>query len=84
MDCSYVAAATARLVNRMDRHEVDVIRSMVDVCARLALTCAEVCERNAASDHIASCGDLGRECAAACTQLLVRLEDPLVATPGPR
>jgi hypothetical protein len=71
MDCSYIAAATGRLLGRFDRHDPEVVMFQLEVCRRAAAACADSCHHRASSSPILEvCSRLSRQCARSCAALL--------------
>jgi hypothetical protein len=70
MDCSYIAAATGRLLGRFDRHDPEVVMFQLEVCRRAAAACADACQHRASSPILEVCSRLSRQCARSCAALL--------------
>jgi hypothetical protein len=71
MDCSYIASATARLLSRFDRQDVDVVVFQLEVCRRAATDAADACARPShAPAALEACARHCRACARACADLL--------------
>jgi hypothetical protein len=66
-DCADTCETLGRLVSRRNGLNRDVLRGVVEVCARACDRCAEECERLAARHrHCAICSEACRRCAAQC------------------
>jgi hypothetical protein len=70
MDCSYIAAATGRLLGRFDRHDPEVVMFQLEVCRRAAAACADACQHRASSPILEVCSRLSRQCSRSCAALL--------------
>lgn len=72
-DCADLCTTTARILGRQAEPSIELIRAVVDVCARACVTCAEECERHAAHmAHCRICAEACRGCADACRRLSQR------------
>jgi hypothetical protein len=79
MDCSFFASACARALSRFDRHELETVVFLVDVCRRASDTCASAREHDSTPPPLGTCGAAARTCASACARLLRLLEvEPVV------
>lgn len=65
LDCADVCDATARLAVRRTGQNIDVLRAMLETCAKVCDLCAEECERHD-HDHCRLCAEMCRECANDC------------------
>ena len=84
MDCSYIASATARVLSRFERHDLDMVVFQVEVCQRAADLCAASCGGTRSTERLETCGTLSRECADACAALLRALGvHPVLKVGGP-
>lgn len=83
LDCSFVAAATARLISRVDRQPIETLIHQVEVCRRTAAICVDVCELPAGSSVLLSCADLSRDCVRSCDVLLRALRNRVPVTADP-
>jgi hypothetical protein len=70
MDCSYIAAATGRLLGRFDRQDPEVVMFQLEVCRRAAAACADACGHRVSTPILEVCSRLTRQCARACAALL--------------
>lgn len=65
LDCADVCNAAARLAVRRAGQNVEVLRTMLEACARTCELCAEECERHE-HGHCKLNAEMCRECAADC------------------
>jgi hypothetical protein len=65
MDCADVCDATARLGLRRSGSNPQVLREMLELCARVCDACAAECERHD-HEHCRLCAQICRECADDC------------------
>ena len=70
MDCSYLAAAAARIVSRFQRHDGAMVVLVAEACGRAATICADLCSGEDAA-AIRQCAELSRRCAEKCRALVV-------------
>jgi len=70
MDCSYVAASTARILSRFDRHGLDVVAFQVQVCLQSAEACVRSCAPYTREEALAKLARSSRACVDACASLL--------------
>ena len=68
-DCADVCMAAGRLAVRRSGQNVEVLRLMLETCARVCDLCAEECERHD-HGHCKLCAEMCRECAADCRAAL--------------
>jgi len=73
MDCSFLAGATARVLNGMDRHDLETVLHVVEACQRAAAACIQACERHGALPSLQVCVRHSQQCAEACRALIERL-----------
>lgn len=69
LDCADVCGATAKLAVRRTGENIEVLRLMLESCARVCELCAAECERHD-NDHCRLCAEMCRECAADCRAAL--------------
>lgn len=69
LDCADVCTATSRLAVRRTGQNVEVLRAMLELCARVCDACATECERHG-HGHCELCARMCRECAADCRAAL--------------
>jgi hypothetical protein len=69
MDCADVCAAAARLAVRRTGRNVEVMRLVLECCAKVCDQCAAECARHD-HEHCKLCAEMCRECAAACLAAL--------------
>ena len=69
LDCADVCGATAKLAVRRTGRNVEVLRLMLESCARVCEFCAAECERHD-HDPCRLCAKMCRECAADCRAAL--------------
>jgi uncharacterized membrane protein len=69
LDCADVCSATARLAVRRTGQNVEVLRAMLELCARVCDACAAECEAHEAA-HCQLCAKMCRECAEDCRKAL--------------
>ena len=65
LDCSDICEATARLGLRRTGDDNQVLRELLDLCARACEACAAECERHD-HEHCKLCAQICRECATDC------------------
>ena len=73
LDCADVCGATAKLAVRRTAQNVDVLRRMIETCARICELCAAECERHEHA-HCRLCAEMCRECAADCRAALPTIQ----------
>ena len=73
-NCSHVALATAGILRRFDRQDIETVVFQVEVCQRAAAACADACTDELATPAFEQCAGCGRACADACTALLGALK----------
>lgn len=69
LDCADVCTATSRLAVRRTGQNVEVLRAMLELCARVCDACAAECERHG-HGHCELSARMCRECAADCRAAL--------------
>ena len=69
LDCADICAATSRVAVRRTGQNIEVLRAMLETCARTCDLCAEECARHEA-EHCRLCAEMCRECAQDCRQAL--------------
>lgn len=69
LDCADVCAATAKVAVRRTGENVEVLRLMLEACARVCEMCGDECARHQHA-HCALCADMCRECAVDCRNAL--------------
>ncbi len=65
MDCSDICEATAKLGLRRTGDDNQVLRELLELCARMCDTCAAECDRHD-HEHCRLCAQICRECAEDC------------------
>jgi hypothetical protein len=71
LDCADVCDTTARVLTRQTGWNVDVVRAVLEACARACDACAAECEQHASMhEHCKVCAEVCRNCEQACTVLL--------------
>ena len=65
MDCSDVCEATGKLATRRTGSNEQVLREMLELCARVCDECAAECEKHQ-HEHCRLCAQMCRECAEDC------------------
>jgi hypothetical protein len=65
LDCADVCEAAARLGLRRTGSNEDVLREMLEFCARVCDACATECEKHD-HEHCRLCAQMCRECADDC------------------
>jgi hypothetical protein len=65
LDCSDICEATGRLALRRTGLNPQVLRDMLELCARACEACAAECERHD-HEHCRLCAQMCRECADDC------------------
>lgn len=71
-DCADICDATAKVSVRQTGQNVEVLRVMLETCARTCELCAEECERHK-HEHCQLCAKMCRECAEDCKKALPTL-----------
>ncbi len=69
LDCADMCMATGRLAVRRTAQNIEVLRLMLESCARVCDLCAQECARHD-HEHCALCGEMCRECANDCRAAL--------------
>ncbi|OYW52189.1 MAG: four-helix bundle copper-binding protein [Rhodobacterales bacterium 32-66-7] len=73
-DCADLCLATWSLGTRRTGQNVEVLRQLIELCAKACRMCAEECERHAGMhDHCRLCADSCRKCEAACRAALAEV-----------
>ena len=65
LDCSDIGEAAGKLAVRRTGSNDQVLREMLELCARVCDECAAECEKHA-NEHCRLCAQMCRECAADC------------------
>jgi Domain of Unknown Function (DUF326) len=65
LDCSDICEATGKLAVRRTGANEQVLREILELCARVCDECAAECERHE-HEHCRLCAQMCRECAADC------------------
>ena len=65
LDCSDICEATAKLGLRRTGEDNEVLRELLELCARMCDTCAAECDRHD-HEHCKLCAQICRECAEDC------------------
>ncbi len=65
MDCADICNATFRVASRRTGANEEVLKAMLEMCAKASDTCAEMCEMHDDA-HCVRCARMCRECAADC------------------
>ena len=66
-DCSDICEATARLASRRTGDDQPVLIELLELCARMCVSCAAECERHD-HEHCRLCAQMCRECAVDCAK----------------
>lgn len=69
LDCADVCNATARVGVRRTGANLEVLRAMIETCARTCELCAAECARHE-HEHCRLCAEMCRECAEDCRRAL--------------
>lgn len=70
-DCANICDATARVLERQNAPDREVIQAIVQACATACRKCAAECGKHAQHmEHCSICADVCRSCQQACEQLL--------------
>lgn len=64
-DCADICGATAKLSVRRTGQNVEMLKTMLEVCAKACESCATECEKHQ-HDHCRLCAEMCRECARDC------------------
>ncbi|HET7709753.1 MAG TPA: four-helix bundle copper-binding protein [Sphingomicrobium sp.] len=73
LDCSDVCDTTARLALRRTASNEQVLREMLELCARTCDACAAECEKDG-HEHCRLCAQMCRECAVDCRNAAVSIQ----------
>jgi hypothetical protein len=65
LDCADICEAACRIALRRTGENVQVIREMLELCARVCDLCAAECEKHD-HEHCKLCAQMCRECAEDC------------------
>ena len=87
LDCADVCSATATVASRMTGSNEEVVRKMLEACARACRLCGDECERHASKhEHCRICAESCRRCAKACQAAMKTFEsvDSAAAHSGAR
>ena len=71
LDCADVCNATARLAVRRTGRNIEVLRAMLETCARVCESCGAECVRHSHHGHCVLCAQICRECAEDCRKALL-------------
>ncbi|MDF2640223.1 MAG: ferredoxin [Novosphingobium lindaniclasticum] len=69
LDCADVCTAAGRLAVRRTAQNIDVLRLMLETCAKVCAVCSEECALHD-HGHCQLCAEMCRECAADCRAAL--------------
>lgn len=69
LDCADICTATAHLAVRRAGQNIEVLRAMVETCARACDLCAEECAKHE-HEHCRLCAVMCRECSDDCRAAL--------------
>jgi len=69
LDCADVCTAAGRLAVRRTAQNIEVLRLMLETCAKVCDVCSEECARHD-HGHCQLCAEMCRECAADCRAAL--------------
>lgn len=75
LDCSDVCEATGKLASRRSGSNKQVLREMLELCARVCDACAAECERHD-HEHCKLCAQMCRECAEDCRNAAMAVVEP--------
>ena len=75
-DVSDVCEATARLGLRRSGSNPEILREMLELCARACDACAAECEKHD-HEHCRLCAQMCRECAADCRHAALSVMEPV-------
>lgn len=76
LDCLEICATTAKVLTRNLDSDPEVLRSLLEACARACGACGAECHRLAEGYPLCrTCADVCKGCEAACAQALRRLEE---------
>jgi hypothetical protein len=74
LDCADVCGATGRVLSRLSAFEPEIVRPILEACARACGLCGEECEQHAAHhEHCRVCAEACRRCENACNEVLQAL-----------
>ena len=69
LDCADVCTATMHVAVRRSGQNIEVLRALLETCARTCELCAGECARHD-HEHCRLCAEMCRECAADCRAAL--------------
>jgi len=75
LDCSDVCETTGKLAARRSGSNEQVLREMLELCARTCDACAAECERHD-HEHCKLCAQMCRECAEDCRNAAMAVVEP--------
>jgi hypothetical protein len=75
LDCADVCEATGKLAVRRTGSNEQVLREMLEQCARVCDVCAAECERHD-HEHCKLCAQMCRECAEDCRNAAMAVVEP--------
>ena len=70
LDCADVCEAACRLGLRRTGSNEDVLREMLEFCARVCDTCAAECEKFKDMPEMKACAEACKKCAASCREMV--------------
>ncbi len=73
-DCADLCGTTARILARQTDPDPDVVRAVVDACAKACAACATECEKHGKHmEHCRLCAEACRTCESACRAMFAVL-----------
>jgi hypothetical protein len=76
LDVADICEATTRVGLRRTGSNPEIVREMLELCARACDACAAECERQD-HDHCKLCAQMCRECAADCRHAALAVVEPV-------
>ncbi|CAL9392730.1 putative cysteine-rich protein YhjQ [Nocardiopsis dassonvillei] len=74
LDCADLCETTYRVLVRRTGNDDDLVKAVLDACARACRRCGDECERHAGHhEHCRVCAQVCRRCEEACRDLLAAL-----------
>ncbi len=75
LDCADVCEATGRILSRQAATDPQMLRAVLEACARACRLCGDECEQHGhhGMQHCATCAEACRRCEQACNDVLSQL-----------
>jgi type IV pilus biogenesis protein CpaD/CtpE len=70
-DCADICLATGAMLSRLNEPNSDLLRTMLDACAKACNSCAEECNKHSGMhEHCRVCAEACRRCEKACRDIM--------------